>query len=93
MAGPTPERTLAVRGAVAALVAVVVAVVLVARGAGLLDAGATVTAVLPAQAGRVPVHAPVHHLGVKVGEVRSSVSGVSGEVPESPSVVSFGGTA
>ena len=82
MAGPTPERTLAVRGAVAALVAVVVAVVLVARGAGLLDAGATVTAVLPAQAGRVPVHAPVHHLGVKVGEVRSSVSGVSGDDDE-----------
>lgn len=61
VAGPTPERTLAVRGLVVSVVAVVVAVVLVARGAGALDTGATVTTVLPSQAGRVPVHAPVHH--------------------------------
>lgn len=79
MAGPTPERTLAVRGLVVSVVAVVVAVVLVARGAGALDTGATVTTVLPSQAGRVPVHAPVHHLGVKVGDVRSSVGDVSGD--------------
>lgn len=76
MAAPTPERTLAVRGAVVSVVAVVVAVFLVARGAGALDTGATVTTVLPAAAGRVPVNAPVHHLGVKVGEVRSSTGGV-----------------
>ena len=82
MAGPTPERTLAVRGLVACVVAVVVAVFLVARGAGALDAGATVTAVLPSQAGRVPAHAPVHHLGVKVGDVRSSVGALSGDDDE-----------
>lgn len=79
MAGPTPERTLAVRGLVASVVAVVLAGFLVARGAGVLDPGATVTAVLPSEAGRVPVHAPVHHLGVKVGDVRSSIGVVSGD--------------
>lgn len=76
MAAPTPERTLAVRGVAVSVVAVVVAVFLVARGAGALDTGATVTTVLPAAAGRAPVNAPVHHLGVKVGEVRSSTGGV-----------------
>lgn len=76
MAAPTPERTLVVRGLVASVVAVVVAVFLVARGAGVLDAGATVSAVLPSAAGRIPVHAPVHHLGVKVGDVRASVGAV-----------------
>ncbi|MFN3338137.1 MAG: MlaD family protein [Dietzia sp.] len=81
MAGPTPERTLAVRGLVASVVAVVLAGFLIARGAGVLDTGATVTAVLPSEAGRVPVHAPVHHLGVKVGDVRSSVGHDSGDVP------------
>lgn len=80
VAGPTPERTLAVRGLVASVVAVVLAGFLIARGAGVLDPGATVTAVLPSEAGRVPVHAPVHHLGVKVGDVRSSRGDVSGEV-------------
>lgn len=82
MAGPTPERTLVVRGLVASVVAVVVSVLLIARGAGALDTGATVTAVLPAQAGRIPVHAPVHHLGVKVGDVRSSVGTASGDDDE-----------
>ncbi|MDV8000021.1 MlaD family protein [Rhodococcus sp. IEGM 1408] len=82
VAGPTPERTLAVRGLVATVVAVVLGVFLIARGAGALDTGATVTAVLPSQAGRVPVHAPVHHLGVKVGDVRASVGGVSGDDDE-----------
>lgn len=82
MAAPTPELTLAVRGLVAVVVAVVVAVFLVARGAGVLDSGATVSAVLPAAAGRIPVHAPVHHLGVKVGDVRSSVGGVPGDDDE-----------
>ncbi|WP_194861801.1 MlaD family protein, partial [Dietzia sp. SYD-A1] len=47
-----------------------------------LDAGATVTAVLPSEAGRVPVHAPVHHLGVKVGDVRSSLGDSSGDDDE-----------
>ena len=79
VAGPTPERTLAVRGLVATVVAVVVAVFLVARGAGLLDRGATVTALLPSDAGRIPVNAPVYHLGVKVGDVRESVGGVPGD--------------
>ncbi len=69
---PTPERTLAVRGLVASVVAVVVAGLLVARGAGALDSGAVVTATLPPDAGRVPVHAPVHHQGVEVGDVRAS---------------------
>ena len=82
VAGPTPERTLAVRGLVASVVAVVVAVFLIARGAGALDAGATVTAVLPSQAGRIPVHAPVHHLGVKVGDVRESAAGETGDDDE-----------
>ncbi|MET3860500.1 phospholipid/cholesterol/gamma-HCH transport system substrate-binding protein [Dietzia sp. 2505] len=82
MAGPTPERTLAVRGLVASVVAVALAGVLIARGAGALDTGATVTAVLPSEAGRVPVHAPVHHLGVKVGDVRSSLGDVSGDDDE-----------
>lgn len=82
MAGPTPERTLAVRGVVASAVAVVLAGFLIARGAGALDTGATVTAVLPSEAGRVPVHAPVHHLGVKVGDVRSSLGEVSGDDDE-----------
>jgi len=71
--GPTPQRTLAVRGLVATVVAVVVAVLLVARGAGVLDSGVTVSVVLPPEAGRVPVNAPVYHLGVRVGDVRSSV--------------------
>lgn len=82
MAGPTPERTLAARGLVVSVVAVMVAVLLVARGAGALDSGASVTTVLPSQAGRVPVHAPVHHLGVKVGDVRSSVGDLSGDDDE-----------
>lgn len=78
VAGPTPERTLAVRGLVASVVAVVVAVFLVARGAGVLDSGATVSSALPADAGRIPVNAPVYHLGVKVGDVRSSEGGATG---------------
>ena len=72
MAGPTPERTLIIRGVVFTVVAVVVAVLLVGRGAGMFDTGATVSSVLPAQAGRIPVNAPVYHLGVKVGDVRGS---------------------
>lgn len=72
VAGPTPERTLIIRGVAFTVVAVVVAVLLVGRGAGLFDSGATVSSVLPAQAGRVPVHAPVYHLGLKVGDVRAS---------------------
>lgn len=84
VAAPTPERTLAVRGLVASVVAVVVAVFLVARGAGVLDAGATVSAVLPAAAGRVPVHAPVHHQGVKVGDVRGSVGVIPDDDDEEP---------
>ncbi|MDX2357487.1 MCE family protein [Dietzia sp. PP-33] len=81
--GPIPERTLAVRGLIATVVAVVVAVLLVARGAGALDTGAMVTTSLPGQAGRVPVHAPVYHLGVKVGDVRGSEGGVPGVSGES----------
>lgn len=72
VAGPTPERTLIIRGVVFTVVAVVVAVLLVGRGAGMFDTGATVSSVLPAQAGRIPVNAPVYHLGVKVGDVRAS---------------------
>lgn len=78
VAAPTPERTLVVRGLVASVVAVVVAVFLVARGAGLLDTGATVSATLPSAAGRVPVNTPVYHLGVKIGDVRASEGGVRG---------------
>lgn len=72
MAGPTPRRTLIVRGVVFSVVAVVAAVLLVGRGAGVFDTGATATVMLPAEAGRVPVDAPVYHLGVKVGDVRAS---------------------
>ena len=72
VAGPTPQKTLILRGVVFSVVAVVVGVLLVGRGAGLFDTGATVSSVLPAQAGRIPVNAPVYHLGVKVGDVRAS---------------------
>ena len=72
VAGPVPRRTLIVRGVVFTVVAVVAGVLLVGRGAGMFDGGATVSAVLPAAAGRIPVNAPVHHLGVKVGDVRAS---------------------
>ena len=72
VAGPTPQRTLILRGVVFSVVAVVAGVLLVGRGAGLFDTGTTVWSVLPAQAGRVPVNAPVYHLGVKVGDVRAS---------------------
>ncbi|MBB1030002.1 mce family protein mce1a, partial [Dietzia sp. SLG310A2-38A2] len=74
---------MAARGLVATVVAVVLAVVLVARGAGALDTGTTVTTSLPAQAGRVPVHAPVYHLGVKVGDVRGAEGGTPGMLGES----------
>lgn len=79
MAGPVPRRTLVVRGVVFTVVAVVVGVLLVGRGAGLFDRGATVSAVLPAAAGRIPVNAPVHHLGVKVGDVRASEGASRGD--------------
>lgn len=79
VAGPVPRRTLIVRGVVFTVVAVVVGVLLVGRGAGLFDRGATVSAVLPAAAGRIPVNAPVHHLGVKVGDVRSSEGASRGD--------------
>lgn len=82
VAGPTPAATLAVRGLVASVVAVLVGVFLVARGAGVLDTGATVTAVLPSEAGRVPVNAPVHHHGVRVGDVRGAEGGVPGDDDE-----------
>ena len=72
MAGPTPDRTLLVRGVVFSVVAVLVAVLLVGRGAGLFDSGVTVSSVLPSDAGRIAVNAQVYHLGVQVGEVRSS---------------------
>ena len=72
VAGPTPQKTLILRGVVFSVVAVVVGVLLVGRGAGLFDTGAAVSSVLPAQAGRIPVNAPVYHLGVKVGDVRAS---------------------
>lgn len=79
VAAPTPVGTLAVRGLVATVVAVLVSVFLIARGAGVLDTGATVTAVLPSEAGRVPVNAPVHHHGVRVGDVRGAEGGVPGD--------------
>lgn len=76
VAGPVPERTLILRGVVATVVAVTIGVLLVGRGAGAFDTGATVTAALPAAAGRIPENAPVHHLGVKVGDVRGSAGEV-----------------
>lgn len=72
MAGPTPQRTLILRGVVFTIVAVVVGVLLVGRGAGMFDSGTRVWSVLPADAGRIAVNAPVYHLGVKVGDVRAS---------------------
>lgn len=82
--GPTPERTLVVRGLFASVVAVLVAVFLVARGAGVLDPGTTVAVELPPEAGRVPLNAPVHHLGVKVGDVRSSAGVLIGDDDDEP---------
>ncbi|UVE93964.1 MlaD family protein [Dietzia sp. B32] len=76
VARPAPERTLILRGVVATVVAVTIGVLLVGRGAGVFDAGATVTSALPAAAGRIPENAPVHHLGVKVGDVRGSAGAV-----------------
>ncbi|GLB63317.1 ABC transporter substrate-binding protein [Dietzia sp. NCCP-2495] len=99
MAGPTPRRTLIVRGVVFSVVAVVAAVLLVGRGAGVFDTGATATVMLPAEAGRVPVDAPVYHLGVKVGDVRESEgtrvpagSGVAGGGDDDDDTVTVPGT-
>lgn len=72
VAGPTPQATLILRGVVFSVVAVVVGVLLVGRGAGLFDTGAMVSSILPSKAGRIPVNAPVYYQGVRVGDVRSS---------------------
>lgn len=72
------RRRLALRGAVAAVLIALVAVLTVAGSAGAFDTAPRVTAFLPAAAGPVRADIPVRFRGVRVGELASSEATVDG---------------
>ncbi|TQF68811.1 MCE family protein [Rhodococcus spelaei] len=71
---------LAIRGALAVLVGVVVAVVMVLRGSGNLHRDPEVVVAIPASAGLIAGEAPVRYSGVNIGRIAGIDSGAQSSV-------------
>ncbi|MFC9789635.1 MCE family protein [Rhodococcus sp. NPDC127528] len=71
---------LALRGALAVLVGVVVAVVMVMRGSGNLHRNPEVIVAIPASAGLITGEAPVRYSGVNIGRIAGIDSGTTSSV-------------
>ncbi|MFD4180978.1 MCE family protein [Rhodococcus sp. NPDC058514] len=71
---------LALRGAIAVLVGVLVAVAMVMRGSGNLERDAVVVVAIPASAGLITGEAPVRYSGVNIGRIAGIDSGTESSV-------------
>ncbi|MGW5073325.1 MCE family protein [Rhodococcus sp. NPDC004095] len=71
---------LALRGVLAVMLGVVVAVVMVLRGSGSLHRDPEITVAIPASAGLITGEAPVRYIGVNVGRISGIDSGTESSV-------------